>query len=112
LPHPSYPGADESFPIHLTPPGEIRHLDFRPGANTAAAAEASPPPPAARETLRLLTFNIERGYRLPGIIDELRRVDADVLALQEVDVGCDRSGGLDTGAEIARALGLNMLFFR
>ncbi len=47
--------------------------------------------------MSLLQWNIERGYQLAGIIEELRRLDADVLALQEVDVGCDRSGGVDTG---------------
>lgn len=45
-----------------------------------------------------MQWNIERGYQLAGIIDELRRIDADVISLQEVDVGCERSGGVDTGA--------------
>jgi hypothetical protein len=45
-----------------------------------------------------LQWNIERGYQLPGIIEELKRLDADVISLQEVDVGCKRSGGLDIGA--------------
>lgn len=50
-------------------------------------------------------WNIERGYQLAGIIEELRRIDADILSLQEVDVGCDRSGGVDTGATPAPGLG-------
>jgi endonuclease/exonuclease/phosphatase family metal-dependent hydrolase len=45
-----------------------------------------------------LQWNIERGYQLAGIIEELRSIDADVISLQEVDVGCERSGGADTGA--------------
>ena len=45
----------------------------------------------------MLQWNIERGYQLPGIIEELKRIDADVIALQEIDVGCARSGSLDTG---------------
>jgi hypothetical protein len=75
--------------------------------------------------VRFLQWNIERGYKLPGIIEELRRIDADVIALQarllcvcaaiaclpsltrsqEVDIGCERSGWVDCGDAIARALG-------
>lgn len=34
----------------------------------------------------------------------------DILSLQEIDIGCDRSGGKDTFREIAAALRLNGLF--
>ncbi len=34
--------------------------------------------------VKLLQWNIERGYKLPQIIEELKALDADVLALQEV----------------------------
>jgi endonuclease/exonuclease/phosphatase family metal-dependent hydrolase len=97
------------------------------------------------QQLRLVTFNIERGYQLPLVIQQLQALDADIIALQEVcvswvcgctrrgrlaacqhtahppreprapftpqvDVGCERSGGVDTGAAIAAALQLNYLF--
>ena len=46
-------------------------------------------------------FNIERGYKMDGIIAELLKEDAqeplDIIALQEVDIGCERSAGEDTG---------------
>lgn len=67
--------------------GAIVQHDFRP-------ADGHTPAP---KSLRLLQWNIERGYKLSGIIEELKRLDADIVALQEVDVGCDRSGGVDTG---------------
>ena len=44
-----------------------------------------------------LQWNIERGYKLPGIIAELRDINADIIALQEVDIGCERSGRADVG---------------
>jgi hypothetical protein len=47
-----------------------------------------------------LQWNIERGYQLAGIIEELRSIDAGIISLQEVDVGCERSGGGDTGASM------------
>lgn len=86
--------------MHLTSPGQVFAVDCRPtedaqGSQPGAAAAASP--------LKLLQWNIERGYQLPGIVQELKRIDADVLSLQEVDVGCDRSEGADTG-EIPRPL--------
>eukprot|EP00775_Hariotina_reticulata_P004582 gene4582-4836_t len=59
---------------------------------------------------KLLQWNIERGYKLDLIIQQLKQADADILSLQEVDIGCERSGYRDTGKEIAQALGLNYIF--
>lgn len=42
-------------------------------------------------------WNIERGYKVDKIIAELLRLNPDIVALQEIDVGNDRSGGRDTG---------------
>lgn len=39
-----------------------------------------------------------------------RPPQADVIALQEIDVGCARSGGWDVGDALARALGMNYVF--
>ena len=49
----------------------------------------APGEPAARRdhTMRIVQWNVERCYKLEGIIEELRRLEADVLALQEVDWG-------------------------
>ena len=44
-----------------------------------------------------LQWNIERGYKLPDIIAEMQQIQADVIALQEIDIGCKRSGSMDTG---------------
>ena len=35
-----------------------------------------------RPVVKLLQWNIERGYKLEGLIEELRRVDADVICIQ------------------------------
>lgn len=100
-------------------PGDIVHIDYRNESlrlqagsyvrsqqgNRAASTDRTVHGP-----IKLLQWNIERGYQLDLIIQELRQVDADVVSLQEVDVGCERSGCKDTGAAIAQALGLNYLF--
>lgn len=72
----------------LPPVGSIVQRDYR---------DHQTPAPRQSGTLRLLQWNIERGYQLPGVIEELKRIDADVIALQEVDIGCERSGSLDSG---------------
>jgi len=40
----------------------------------------------------------------------LKSIDADIIALQELDISCERSGSLDIGLEIAKALNLNYVF--
>ena len=49
-----------------------------------------------------MQWNIERGYKLDAIIEELKGIDADVVALQEVDVHCERSDSEDTGGQWRR----------
>ncbi len=103
----------------LPKPGEIVHVDCRPKDDTTKKALVP---------LKLLQWNIERGYKLHAIIEELKRIDADVIALQvrgsmhseraacvstalqEIDIGNERSGSEDTGMRIAKALGLNYVF--
>lgn len=60
--------------------------------------------------LRLATWNIERGYKLAGLCAELARLDADAVALQEVDWACERSGLADCGRAVAEALGFSYAF--
>lgn len=62
--------------------------------------------------MRLATFNLLHGRSLTdGLVDParlaeaVRRIDADVLAIQEVDRGQPRSGGLDLTALVAEAVG-------
>jgi len=64
----------------------------------------------ASSAIRVIQWNIERGYELAGIIAELQQLDADILLLQELDIACDRSGGVDCLTEIARALKMAYAF--
>ncbi|KAL0032425.1 hypothetical protein WJX79_010921 [Trebouxia sp. C0005] len=81
--------------------GELVQFDFRREAKTHTSNEG----------VKLLQWNIERGYKLEKIVDELKAIDADIIALQEVDVGCERSSSSDTGRHIAEQLALNYVFF-
>ena len=68
---------------------------------------ASPRPP---DSLRILSWNIERGLQLPKILDFLRTIDADLLLLQEVDLNARRTRHRDIANEVGRALHLNYAF--
>ncbi len=68
--------------------------------------------------LRVASFNILHGVRADGsgrvdadaLVRAARGLDADVLALQEVDVGVPRSGRVDQATFVADALGMEVVF--
>jgi len=64
----------------------------------------------ANAAIRLVQWNIERGYELAGIIEELQQLDADILCIQELDIACDRSANVDCLTEIARGLKMGYAF--
>ena len=76
-------------------------------AATTAAQAAAPSP----DTLRVVAYNIKHGrgmddrVDLPRVADVLRGLDADVIALQEVDDGTERTARVDQVAALADALG-------
>lgn len=68
----------------------------------------------AKEKIRLVAWNIERGKNLDGVIWALQNeptlAKADVLLLSEVDNGMGRSGNKNVMREIALALNMNYCF--
>ncbi|KAF8924129.1 hypothetical protein EDD21DRAFT_390854 [Dissophora ornata] len=57
--------------------------------------------------IRLLQWNIERNYKSAEILATLTELDADILCIQEIDIGCHRSGHeRDHFLEICRSQGL------
>ncbi|MFW6172066.1 MAG: endonuclease/exonuclease/phosphatase family protein [Planctomycetota bacterium] len=74
--------------------------------------------PAADDTLRLriLSYNIHHGEGMDGELDLARiakvinAVNPDVVALQEVDAGTQRSEQVDQPAVLARLSDLNVVF--
>src|SRR5215469_5396151 len=65
-----------------------------------------------QNTVRVVNWNIERGMRLPQIIDFLASQRADLLILQEVDLHARRTHFLNVADEIARKLRMNYVFGR
>lgn len=65
-----------------------------------------------RNSIRVVDWNIDRGFKLPAIIEFLGDAHADILILQEVDINCHRTHRLNIAHEIARKLRLNYVFGR
>ena len=62
--------------------------------------------------IRVVDWNINRGDKLSGVIDFLASQNADLLVLQEVDMGTRRARNLNVAEEVARALEMNYVFGR
>lgn len=92
-------------------PGDIICYDFRSASDKKWAKSlevhgADPRPPM----IKAVQWNIERGYELENIIAMLKRHQADIICLQELDIGCERTGGLDVPEIIAKELKMNCAF--
>jgi len=72
--------------------------------------------PAKPSPFRVMTYNIHHGEGLDGKVDLLRIAQlireqgADIVALQEVDKGVERTGRRDLPAELAALTGLTCVF--
>lgn len=78
-------------------PGDVLIYDYRPKTKIA---------PSQNEELKVLQWNIERGYKLSEIIVEIKKLDPDIVFLQEVDIGCLRSGSVDQMITLCSSCGL------
>lgn len=82
---------------------------------------ASPPAPAGADEpirIRVLSYNIRHGRGMDEKVDMQRiarvinAVEPDIVALQEVDRGVERSGKIDEPAELAELTGTAWVFER
>lgn len=74
------------------------------------ARRAGPARPWSRDFVRVISWNIERGLRFPGILEFLRTTQADLILLQEVDLNARRTHYRGVASELAQALHLNVVF--
>lgn len=70
-----------------------------------------------RDTVRIMTYNVhgcrglDRRWSPERIAEVIAACHPDIVALQELDVGRKRSGGVDQAEMIARILGMDVHFF-
>ena len=62
--------------------------------------------------IRVIDWNIDRGSKLPAIVDFLSAQNADLLVLQEADLNTRRAGNANVAEEIARRLDMDYVFGR
>lgn len=73
--------------------------------------------PQEPETLTVMSYNIHHGRGMDDVVDLERIAEvilgegADIVGLQEVDVGVRRSHNLDIASELARLTGLEYVVF-
>lgn len=87
----------------------ISMIFVQPAFTTQATADS-------RVRLRVLAWNIHHCEGVDSRLDVariaalIRELDPDLVALQEVDKNCTRSGNVDQPAELARLTGLHAVF--
>lgn len=85
----------------------IERADFAPATTTTSEN-------TAREKLRVVAWNIQRGRRFESVktalLGDPRLSSADVICLVEVDSGMGRSGNRNVARELAAALGMSYAF--
>lgn len=99
-------------------PEETPQCPGEPAApgETAAPGEPAAPDEPAPVAWRVVTYNIRHGRGMDGRVDMertaavLRRLEPDIVALQEVDERAERSGRVDQAAELGRLLGMHPAF--
>jgi endonuclease/exonuclease/phosphatase family metal-dependent hydrolase len=64
------------------------------------------------ESLRVVSWNINRGLQIDSVIEFLARSSADLILLQETDVNARRTGRRHIPRLIAQALRMNYIFGR
>lgn len=102
--------------------GDLYRSDFyrRNKARLAALLEttalypASDVPPRERRFIRAVAWNIEKGKNFEGILNSLQTHpllrEADLILLNEVDWGMNRSGNRHIARDLGQALGLHAAF--
>jgi len=114
------PTAD-SRSDHLRPDdlrrAALRFLGRSPGVPSPESTEGLASVATSPVTLRIVTYNVhscvglDGRLSIPRIANVLARIDADVVALQELDVNRMRSGRRDQAHELARLLGMDNVIF-
>ena len=76
------------------------------------------PGSAEKATLRVLSYNIKHGYGMDGKVDLsrsaelIKRLDPDLVALQEIDKSTERTKRVDQTAELGRMTNMHATFGR
>jgi len=82
------------------------HLEQLETGSFAPANDAQ----RALDSIRVVSWNINRGLQLHGVLDFLTHASADLILLQEVDINARRTLHRNVAREIAQTLRMNYVF--
>src|SRR5215469_5746970 len=68
--------------------------------------------PVWPETIRVVSWNVNRGLQFDGVINFLAASSADLILLQETDMNARRTGRRNIAQKIAQSLQMNYVFGR
>jgi len=92
-------------------PSLSARLDTLLGAVRRHEPPREPAPPREPRRVRLAQWNIEHGNWYPqverALLEHPDLSAADVITIDEIDLGCARAGNRDVTGDLARALGLH-----
>lgn len=89
-------------------PGDLITFDFRINSNENSSFQKYNNYEVPN--LKVLQWNIERGYKLDDILVILKSHNADIICLQELDISCERSNNRNCVLEIAKYLSMKIAF--
>ncbi len=61
-------------------------------------------------SIKIIQWNIERGYKMDLIIKDLLKQNADILLLQEIDINCQRSNNINCLTILAEKLKMSYAY--
>jgi endonuclease/exonuclease/phosphatase family metal-dependent hydrolase len=102
--------------LHAAPfwPALRERIDHVLGTVRRAVPPIPPGPPSSRDRVRAVHWNIEHGNRYEQVEQALgthaQLGGADLVMLNEVDLGMARSGNRDVAMDLAAALGLHAVW--
>ncbi len=88
----------------LPPPGEFISTELPQNEFSAKRSVNG-------NSLRVVSWNLDRGKELPQIINALRELNADIILLQELDINCKRTHWVNVAHRIARELNFARVIF-
>ncbi len=94
--------------------GQFRVMRRIPDFDGAEVHHLENKPLPCPRTIRAAVFNMEHGYRIreiaPFLLECPELKDADILFGNEMDDGTERSGNIDTSAELAKLIGYHYAY--
>ena len=61
-------------------------------------------------SIKIIQWNIERGYKIDLILSDLQKQNADILLLQEIDINCERSNRINCLTMLAEKLKMSYAY--